>query len=278
VTTAKINDIEMYYEVHGPTVLPEDQADSLLLIMGLGANTTSWEMQIPAFSREYRTVAFDNRGSGRSDKPQSPYTIPQMADDAAALLDHLGISSAHVFGMSMGGMVAQEMALRHPQRVRTLVLGGTMAGGPNAVMAGPQLIQQWASTALLPLEQAIENGLRFLYSEEFIARNHERLVRRALDLAYLQPPLDALQRQVMAVLQFNTFQRLADVTAPTLVISGTADQIVPPENSRILAERIPGAQLIELEGAGHGFLAEKAEETNSTVLAFLRRQGGGSPK
>ena len=278
MTTAKINDIEMYYEVHGPTVLPEDQADSLLLIMGLGANTTSWEMQIPAFSREYRTVAFDNRGSGRSDKPQSPYTIPQMADDAAALLDHLGISSAHVFGMSMGGMVAQEMALRHPQRVRTLVLGGTMAGGPNAVMAGPQLIQQWASTALLPLEQAIENGLRFLYSEEFIARNHERLVRRALDLAYLQPPLHAVQRQVMAVLQFNTFQRLADVTSPTLVISGTADQIVPPENSRILAERIPGAQLIEMEGAGHGFLAEKAEETNSTVLAFLRRQGGGSPK
>ena len=278
MTTAKINDIEMYYEVHGPTVLPEDQADALLLIMGLGANATSWEMQLPAFSREYRTIAFDNRGSGRTDKPQSPYTIPQMADDAAALLDHLGIASAHVFGMSMGGMIAQEMALRHPQRVRTLVLGGTMAGGPNAVMAGPQLIQQWASTALLPLEQAIENGLRFLYSEEFIARNHERLVRRALDLAYLQPPLHAVQRQVMAVLQFNTFQRLADVTAPTLVISGTADQIVPPENSRILAERIPGAQLIELEGAGHGFLAEKAEETNSTVLAFLRRQGGGSPK
>jgi len=278
MTTAKINDIEMYYEVHGPTVLPEDQADALLLIMGLGANAASWEMQLPAFSREYRTIAFDNRGSGRTDKPQSPYTIPQMADDAAALLDHLGIASAHVFGMSMGGMIAQEMALRHPQRVRALVLGGTMAGGPNAVMAGPQLIQQWASTALLPLEQAIKNGLRFLYSEEFIARNHERLVRRALDLAYLQPPLHAVQRQVMAVLQFNTFQRLADVTSPTLVISGTADQIVPPENSRILAERIPGAQLIELEGAGHGFLAEKAEETNSTVLAFLRRQGGGSPK
>jgi pimeloyl-ACP methyl ester carboxylesterase len=153
-----------------------------------------------------------------------------------------------------------------------------MAGGPNAVMAGPQLIQQWVSTALLPLEQAIENGLRFLYSEEFIERNRERLVSRALELAYLQPPLDALQRQVMAVVQFNTFQRLADITAPTLVVSGTADQVVPPENSRILAERIPGAQLIELEGAGHGFLAEKAEETNSTVLAFIRRQGGGSPK
>ena len=278
MSTAKINDVEMYYEVHGPTCLPEDQADPLLLIMGLGANATSWEMQLPAFEREYRAVAFDNRGSGRTDKPKAPYTMPQMADDAAALLDHLGIASAHVFGMSMGGMIAQELALRHPQRVRALVLGGTMAGGVNAVMAGPQLIQQWVSTALLPLEQAIENGLRFLYSEEFIERNRERLVARALQLAHLQPPLDALQRQVMAVIQFNTLQRLADIKAPTLIISGTADQVVPPENSRILAERIPGARLVELEGAGHGFLAEKAEETNSTVLAFLRRQSSASPK
>src|SRR3989304_8529063 len=92
MSTAKINDIEMYYEVHGPTCLPEDQAAPLLLIMGLGANATSWEMQLPAFEREYRAVAFDNRGSGRTDKPKSPYTMPQMADDAAAPLDHLGIA------------------------------------------------------------------------------------------------------------------------------------------------------------------------------------------
>ena len=278
MSKAKINDIEMYYEVHGPTSLPEGEAEPLLLIMGLGANATSWEMQIPDFSREYRVIAFDNRGAGRSDKPKSPYTMPQMADDAVGMLDHLGIGSAHVFGMSMGGMIALELALRYPQRVRALVLGGTMAGGPKAVLAGPQLIQQWASTATLPMEQAIENGLRFLYSEEFIARNRERLMQRALEMAHLQPPMDALQRQFMAVAQFNTHERLGEIKAPTLIIAGTDDKIVPAENSRILAEKIPGAELVELEGAGHGFLAEKAAETNSTVLAFLRRHGAGAPK
>ncbi len=278
MSKAKINDIEMYYEVHGPTSLPEGQAEPLLLIMGLGANATSWEMQIPDFSREYRVIAFDNRGAGRSDKPQSPYTMPQMADDAVGLLDHLAIGSAHVFGMSMGGMIAQDLALRYPQRVRALVLGGTMAGGPNAVLAGPQLIQQWASTATLPLEQAIENGLHFLYSDEFIARNRDRLMQRALEMAHLQPPMQALQRQFMAVVQFNTYERLGEIKAPTLIIAGTDDKIVPAENSRILAEKIPGAELVELEGAGHGFLAEKAAETNSTVLAFLRRHGAGAPK
>lgn len=278
MTKAQIGDIEMYYEVHGPTCLPAGQAEPLLLIMGLGANATSWEMQIPDFSREYRVIAFDNRGAGRSDKPKSPYTMPQMADDAVGMLDHLGIGSAHVFGMSMGGMIALELALRYPQRVRALVLGGTMAGGPKAVLAGPQLIQQWASTATLPMEQAIENGLRFLYSEEFIARNRERLMQRALEMAHLQPPMDALQRQFMAVVQFNTHERLGEIKAPTLIIAGTDDKIVPAENSRILAEKIPGAELVELEGGGHGFLAEKAAETNSTVLAFLRRHGAGAPK
>ena len=275
---AKIHDIEIYYELHGPDCPPRGQAEPLLLIMGLGANATAWEMQIPDFSREYHVIAFDNRGSGRTDKPEAPYTMPQMADDAAGLLDHLGIESAHVFGMSMGGMIAQELALRHPQRVRALVLGATMAGGPNAVMAGPHLIQQWASTALLPLEQAIETGLHFLYSEDFIAKNKERLVERALELAHLQPPLDAVQRQVMAVFRFNAHDRLTDIKSPTLVITGTADKIMPTENSHILAERIPRAELVELEGAGHGFLAEKAAEANSTVLAFLRRHSSFPPK
>ncbi|HEU4759650.1 MAG TPA: alpha/beta fold hydrolase [Dehalococcoidia bacterium] len=276
MATARVNGIEMYYEVHGP----DGPAEPLALIMGLGANTTGWDHQIPELSREYLVIAFDNRGSGRTEKPKEPYTVPQMADDAVALLDALGIGRAHVYGMSMGGMIAQEVALRHAARVRTLVLGGTMAGGPNAVMAGPQRLQQWASTATLPLDRAVEAGLRFLYSPEFIAANREWLVRRNLETAHLMPPVDALQRQFMAVVQFNTYERLHQIAAPTLIITGTEDQVVPAENARILAERIPGAQLLELAGAGHGFLVEKAAEANAAVLGFLRqyRASSGSPK
>ena len=119
--TAKINGINIYYEVHGA-------GDPLLLIMGLGANATAWEAQIPALNREYKVIAFDNRGSGRSDKPTVMYSMRQMADDAVLLLDQLGVAAAHVFGMSMGGMIAQELTLQHPARVKSLVLGATMAG------------------------------------------------------------------------------------------------------------------------------------------------------
>src|SRR5258707_1069095 len=124
MATAKINGIEIYYEVHG-------SGEPLLLIIGLGTNATGWYLQIPGFSKEYRVIAFDNRGAGRSENPNEPYTMPQMAEDAIGVLDTLGVDAAHVFGMSLGGMIAQELALRHPERVKTLSLGGTMCGGPK---------------------------------------------------------------------------------------------------------------------------------------------------
>lgn len=268
MATARVNDIEVYYEVHG-------QGEPLLLIMGLGAAATGWEAQIPDFSREYQVIAFDNRGAGRTDKPKEPYTISQMADDAAGLLDVLGIPCAHVYGMSMGGMIALEMALSHPLRVRTLILGGTMAGGPKAVTASSALLQEWIASSMLPPEQAARAVLKFLYSDEFIARNGDRLVERWVSLSHLRPPQDALQRQLRAIAQFNAYDRLDRIRAPTLIIAGTEDKIVPVENARILAERIPGAELVELPGAGHGFLMERAAEANAVVLEFLRRHRSG---
>lgn len=262
MATLHANGIEIYYELHGA-------GEPLLLIMGLGANATAWWMQIPEFSRHYQVIAFDNRGAGRSEKPNEPYTIMQMADDADALLEELGIQSAHVFGMSLGGMIAQELALRHPERVRSLVLGGTTCGGPKAVPPPPSTMQHFISVATMPIEQAVENGMRLLYSDAFLEANREWLVKRALENAHLMPPPYALQRQVMAALSFNTHDRLHEVHVPSLVITGTEDKIVPAQNSRILAGRIPDARLIEFEGAGHGFLVERGEEANRAVLEFL---------
>jgi 3-oxoadipate enol-lactonase len=264
MATARINGINLYYEVHGT-------GEPLLLIMGLGANTTSWASQIPVFSREYQVIAFDNRGAGRSDKPNEPYSMGQMADDARGVLDHLDIPSAHVFGMSLGGMIAQEFVLRAPERVRTLVLGGTMAGGPTAIFAGPEVVQQFISLAGMPIIQAIEAGLALIYSPAYIAQKKGELVRRMLLNAHLTAPMYALQRQFMAIVGFNTTARLAEIVAPTLVLAGTADRVMPLENSRQLAAGITGAHLVEFEGAGHGFLVEKAEEANAAVLSFLRQ-------
>jgi 3-oxoadipate enol-lactonase len=263
MATARINGIDLYYEVHG-------NGEPLLLIMGLGANTSSWFSQIAAFSREYQVIAFDNRGAGRSDKPNEAYSMGQLADDARGILDHLGIPSAHVFGMSLGGMIAQELVLRAPERVRTLILGGTMAGGPTAIFAGPEVIQQFISLAGMPIVQAIEAGLALIYSERFIEQKKGELVRRMIMNAHLTAPMYALQRQFMAIVGFDTTARLPEIIAPTLVLAGTVDRVMPLENSRQIAAGISGARLVEFEGAGHGFLVEKAEEANAAVLSFLR--------
>ena len=268
---AKVDDIQLYYEEHG-------QGEPLLLIMGLGASTLSWREQIPTFGREFRVIAFDNRGAGRSDKPALRYNIALFADDTTGLMDALGIDSAHVYGQSMGGFIAQELALRHPQRVRTLILGSTSCGGRQAVAASPENLAGIGMMNVLAPREAAEKGLPLLYSGEFIARHRDVLIQRSLREAELRPPPEALGRQIQAAVRHNTFDRLADIRCPTLVITGSDDKIVAPDNSRILAERIPRAELAVLPGAGHGYLVEKAEESNAIVLEFLRRHRRAATK
>jgi pimeloyl-ACP methyl ester carboxylesterase len=270
--TVRANGIQIYYEIHG-------QGPPLLLIMGLGANATAWWKQVPAFSGRYTVIAFDNRGAGRSGKPTEPYSIAQMADDAAALMDALAISSSHVFGMSLGGMIAQEYALRYPERVQALVLGGTTPGGPKAVRAGAEVVSFFATVGTLTPRLAIERGMLLLYSEAFIEANRQELLKRALELAPLMAPPHALQRQLMAALMFNAHDRLGKIGVPALVLSATEDKIVPHPNSALLVEGIRGSRRVEFEGAGHGFLVERAEESNEAVLDFLApHDGTGSGK
>ena len=267
--TAKVGDINIYYEVHG-------EGEALLLIMGYTANSRWWHPQIPVFYQEYQVIAFDNRGTGRSDKPDIPYTVEMMEEDTAGLLEALGIDAAHVFGVSMGGMIAQEFALRHPHKVISLILACTTPGGRNAVMPDEEAMTFLFDTERmkdLTLEEQARELLPFLYSQEFIDRSPkfiDEFIARILE--YPTPP-HGYQRQGEAIMGFNAYDRLPEIKAPTLVMAGTADRLIPVENSRIIASRISGAELVIFENMGHGFLGEAVEEVNKTVLDFLGQHG-----
>ncbi len=258
--TARVNGIDIYYEEHG-------QGEPLLLIAGLGANATLWETQIPLLARELRVVAFDNRGAGRSDRPDGPYSLPLFADDTAALMDFLGIDDAHIYGESMGGMIAQELALRHPQRVRSLVLGCTIFGGPQAVSPSQEALITLAALASLSPEEALERGLGVFYHPSHVEE------MRPLWQTYVQTRTtpEAYQRQLEACIAFDSYERLPQIEAPTLVINGEDDALLPAENSRILAERIPDAELVLFPNAGHLYFQERPAEAGAAVLDFLRR-------
>ena len=267
MATVKVGDISIYYEIHG-------QGEALVLIMGYGGNSEGWFHQIPGLSREYRVVAFDNRGTGRSDKPDVPYTMQMLAQDIAGLIEALDINAAHIYGVSMGGMIAQEFALRYPERVISLILGCTNCGGSNSIMPDEEamtlLFDIERMTRLTP-EEAARETLPFLCSQEFIDNNPDIVDQYiAKSLEYIIP-LHGFIRQAEAIMTHDTYDRLLQIKAPTLVISGTADRLVPLENSRLLASRIPNAELVLLENVGHGFFIEALEEANKAILDFLGR-------
>ena len=272
MATARINDIDLYYEEQG-----DPAAEPLLLVMGFMMNAAAWAPQIPTFAQRYRIVAFDNRGAGRTSQPEAAYTIPQMAGDAAGQLDHLAIDSAHLLGASMGGMIAQELAIRHPARVRGLVLACTTPGGPRS--AGYEQLRAGTIeaaavedvTAALTPERAGE-FLGQLFTPEFLANPGPGFGQMAASFVQYPQTLAGLKGQAAAIAAHDAFDRLGQIKAPTLVIAGDADPLIDPANSRILAERIPGAELRLLPGLRHGFTAEKPDEFNAIVLEFLARR------
>ena len=263
-----VGDVTLYCEVHG-------DGEPLVLIMGLGGDITRWFRTLPLLAREYRVTAFDNRGAGRSDKPDVPYSMEMMADDIAGLLDALDIPTTHVFGVSMGGMIAQHFALRHPERTISLMLGCTRCGGPHSIpddsgaasMLNPDLVD------VMTAEERARALLPFLWSQEFIdaspaiVEEHIRVTSQ-----YPMDP-DAYTRQMAAADAHDTWERLPEITAPTLVIGGDADRLIPAENSRILASRIPGAELVMMPGLGHGFYSEANEEVCRILIDFMKRHG-----
>jgi 3-oxoadipate enol-lactonase len=276
--TAKIGDVELYHEEHGT-------GDPLLCIMGFATDSTGWMLQLPAFAERYRTVVFDNRGVGRSEKPAGAYTIHEMADDAAGLLDHLKIDRAHVLGLSMGGMIAQELVLRHPDRVRALVLAATFPEpdvetetqrkliftqmGGSITEAGEMRID---FTAFNPL-MFFQHLLPLVFNASFIQSELPKLMQMFSGALQYGFSIEAVMGQMQAVMAHRATDRLATITAPTLVLTGDADRLISPANSDVLARSIPGAKLVRIPGGSHGFNIEMPDLFNREVLGFLASAG-----
>lgn len=268
------NGIEIYYEVHPATGRDPNWPISsdhtpLLMIMGLGLNSLSWYKNIPGLNSSRTVIVFDNRGTGRSSKPDAPYSIKQMAADAVAVLDAAGVRRAHVFGYSMGSLIAQEVALNYPQRVKGLVLGASTAGAWHHYASSPYVGLLMVQRGLVRWKEATDMIIPILYSEEFRRDYPEQIAADAKIRLTYPTPAYAYRRQLAAVAAHNTYDQLDLLAIPTLVFTGGADVLVRPENSRILARRIPRAELAIVPGRGHFLPSEDPETTNRLVLDFL---------
>ncbi|OUM84410.1 MAG: hypothetical protein BAA01_00890 [Bacillus thermozeamaize] len=260
--TIQANGIEMYYEIHG-------QGTPLVMIMGLSANLDWWEPEmIERLSKRYRLLLFDNRGAGRTEKPAVEYSIPMFAQDTAALMSQVGIEKAHILGVSMGGMIAQEFALHYPERVDKLVLVCTNCGGAQSVPASPEVLGWLANRNVSP-DELKQRQLKLLFPDSFVAEQPDKVERFWERVSRAPIPLEAFQRQLGAIQRFGTYDRLDRITSPTLVMTGSEDILVPPRNSEILAERIPGARLEIFPGGGHGFTGQFPEKFCQVVEQFL---------
>ena len=241
----------------------------VLLIQGLGADKHGWDLQRFALARTYRTIALDNRGAGRSDKPYGKYSLDQMADDAVAVLDHAGVESAHVVGASMGGAISQILALRHPERTRSLTLACTACRNHEWRR---ELVASWA-------ESARKNGMGAMTREAARWVIGPRSFRRMAPMfGWLGPlalarPAYAFAAQCDAILDVDDDQAelLESITVPTLVVVGNQDILTPRGDSEELADRIPTAELVVISGAAHGLMVEHASTFNRVLLEFLGR-------
>lgn len=262
---AVVRGLKLYYELHG-----EREGTPLVLVMGVGGSCQGWmPLQVPEFSREHRVAIFDHRGAGGSEDPGGDFTTADLADDVAGLLDALAIERAHVLGAFMGGMVAQELALRHPDRVERLVLAGTWAR-PDAKRR--LLLQHWRDLARTgaPIEVMVRERMLWTLQDETLEQTD--LIEAMLSFFTRDgAPLtaDVFARQCEACLGHDTADRLRGIRARTLVLCGRHDRLTPPHFHRELADEIPDAELVTLGYGGHLVMAESAEQWNRIVLQFL---------
>jgi pimeloyl-ACP methyl ester carboxylesterase len=252
------------------------QGPAVLLIAGQGMTIDGWWATVPVLARSFRVIAFDNRGTGRSSHVPWAYSVAQMAEDAVAVLDAAGEQRAHVYGLSLGGLVAQELALQHPDRVQALVLGATTAAGLTAAPPGSLPMTFFARAGTMGPEEAEWAAVPYAHSETTRRLHPDRI---AADIAQrVGSPTDGLVslRQAAALAAHSTYGRLGQITAPTLVVHGEEDVVVPPANARQLARRIPGARLRLWPETGHLYVIDEPR-ADREIARFLLDHSAASP-
>lgn len=258
---ADVGDQRLYYEIHG-------EGEPLLCVMGLGADTLAWALQVPAWSARFRTIVFDNRDVGQSSYAAEDYEIADLAQDALGLADHLGLDSFHLVGVSMGGAIAQEVAVAAPQRVRTLTLAVTFAAG--GAWAG-KLAELWAGEfERASVEERVDRLMLLCLSERFYENADGVAFLRSMILQAPNPQRpEGFARQLRASARHAADDRLQALSMPTHVIGAEHDILVPVWKARELAALVPGARYTEIPAAPHGLNLERAEEFNRAVAEFI---------
>jgi 3-oxoadipate enol-lactonase len=260
---ARNGDVRLAYEVRG-------DGEPVVFVHGLGYDRFGWGPLPGLLARDFQVILFDNRGVGDSDVPDGPYSVAQLAADAVVVLDAAAIDSAHVFGVSLGGYVAQELALSYPARVRKLVLCSTAPGGPRShpmPAAGLEAfgrfptMEREAGLRLMVENSLGEHGVR--ERPELVEEIHRYRLERG-------PTLSGWQSQAYAGATFDAYDRAGGISVPTLVLHGGADNVVDPRNGELLAELIPGARLETIDGRGHLMMWEEGERVAAIVKEFLR--------
>ncbi len=261
MSIAKAGEVELDYERSG-------SGPPLLLIMGMSGTALHWgEPFLEPLRRDFDVIVYDHRGVGASSRLEGAVTIAQLAEDAAGLLAALEIESAHVVGISMGGMVAQELALTHPERVRTLMLGCTYCGGEGSSLTAPEVIQR-LTEAMFSGDRQRALRAAFEVNVSAAMADDSELFERSLAIdAQRAVAVPVVMAQMQACMAHDTSARLSELTTPTLVVHGTEDQMLPVENGRLIASRIPGSRLEIFDGVGHLFFWEQPERAAELIRA-----------
>jgi 3-oxoadipate enol-lactonase len=255
---AKINGINIDYAVTG-------QGFPLVMIMGLGSGKKGWLFQTNLLKKYFKVITFDNRGVGNSDKPEGPYSIRMLAEDTLGLMDYLHIDKAHILGISLGGMIAQELAINYPQRVDKLILGCTFCTHDDTSGDHPA----WTRA----MESSLQGNLNPMF-ERLFNKGLNRIIFGSLMKRTLKKSgaagIAGMAGQYEASLKHNTAERLSQIKSPTLVIGGTADRVMKPGSFKVISDLIPQAKLVTIENGPHLVSIETRGRFNNEVLSFLR--------